>query len=164
VAELKTKPTTASVQEFLRGIADEGKRRDSQALARLMKAATGAAPRMWGPGIIGFGDRTCRYPSGREIDWFPVGFSPRKNALTLYLTGGLEPHAALLRKLGKHTIGKGCLYIKRLEDVDVAVLEKMIREAARAAGMAPSVTTDQDNVPPPTRRRPTVGPTAERIS
>jgi len=83
VAELKTKATKASVQEFLREIDDEVKRRDSQTLARLMKEATGAAPRMWGPGIIGFGNTTCRYPSGREIDWFPVGFSPCKNALTL---------------------------------------------------------------------------------
>jgi len=134
MAELKTKLTKASVQEFLRGIDDEEKRRDSQTLARLMREATGSAPRMWGPGIIGFGSATSRYPSGREIDWFPVGFSPRKNALTLYLMGGLEPHAALLRKLGTHKTGKGCLYIKRLADVDVAVLEKLIRESVRAAG------------------------------
>ena len=134
MAELKTKLTKASVQEFLRGIDDEEKRRDSQTLARLMREATGSAPRMWGPGIIGFGSATCRYPSGRKIDWFPIGFSPRKNALTLYLMGGLEPHAALLRKLGTHKTGKGCLYIKRLADVDVAVLEELIRESVRAAG------------------------------
>jgi hypothetical protein len=136
MAELKTKQTKASVQAFLRGIDDEEERRDSQTIARLMREATRSAPRMWGPGIIGFGNTTCRYPSGREIDWFPVGFSPRKNALTLYLTGGLTSHAALLRKLGRHKIGKGCLYIKRLEDVDVAVLEKVIREAVRAAAEA----------------------------
>jgi hypothetical protein len=136
VAELKTKQTKASVQAFLRGIDDEEKRRDSQILARLMRQATGSAPRMWGPGIIGFGSTTYRYPSGRELDWFPVGFSPRKNALTLYLMGGLKPNAALLRKLGKHTTGKGCLYIKRLEDVDLGVLEQVIRESVRAAGAA----------------------------
>jgi hypothetical protein len=133
MAELKTKPPKASVQAFLREIDDEEKRRDSQTVARLMKQATGSAPKMWGSGIIGFGSTTCRYPSGHEIDWFPVGFSPRKNALTLYLTGGLKPHAALLRKLGRHKTGKGCLYIKRLEDVDVAVLEKVIRESVRQA-------------------------------
>jgi hypothetical protein len=109
MAELKTKPTKTSVQAFLRGIDDEAKRRDSQAIARLMRQATRSAPKMWGPGIIGFGSATCRYPSGREIDWFPVGFSPRKNALALYLMGGLKPHAALLRKLGRHKTGKGCL-------------------------------------------------------
>ena len=136
MAELKTKLTKASVQEFLRAIDDEEKRQDSQTLAKLMKEATGSAPQMWGPSIIGFGSATYHYPGGREIDWFPVGFSPRMNALTLYLMGGLEPHAALLRKLGTHKTGKGCLYIKRLEDVDVAVLEKVIRGTVREAGKA----------------------------
>jgi hypothetical protein len=99
-----------------------------------MKQATGAAPKMWGPSIVGFGNATYRYPSVREVDWFPVGFSPRKEALTLYLVGGLKPHEALLAKLGKHTTGKRCVYIKRLEDVDTAVLKRVIQATVREAG------------------------------
>ena len=134
MAELKTKPTKAGVQAFLRGIEDEDKRRDSQTIAQLMREATGSTPKMWGSSIVGFGSHTYRYPDGRELDWFPVGFSPRKNALTFYLMGGLKSHAALLSKLGRHTTGKGCLYIRRLDDVDVTVLEKLIQECVREAG------------------------------
>ncbi len=136
MAELKTKATQAGVQEFLRGIEDEGQRRDSQVIARLMRQATGSVPKMWGPSIVGFGSATYRYPNGRETDWFPVGFSPRKSALTIYLMGGLEPYADLLKKLGSHKTGKGCLYIKRLDDVDVAVLERLVRGAVKQAGRA----------------------------
>jgi hypothetical protein len=136
MAEMKTKATKASVAAFLRGIEDEDQRRDSQTIARLMEQATGSPPKMWGPSIVGFGSHVMRYPNGRELDWFPVGFSPRKSALTLYLVGGLAPRAQLLGKLGKYKTGKGCLYIKRLSDVDVAVLEKVIRGAVREAGKA----------------------------
>ena len=138
MAELKTKQTKASVQDFLDGISDADRRKDSQALARLLKQVTGATPKMWGPGIVGFGSSTYRYPNGRDMEWFPVGFSPRKNALTLYLMGGLEPHAALLKKLGKHETGKGCLYIDRLDDVDVAVLEQVVRDTLKEAKAAAS--------------------------
>ena len=136
MAELKTKPTKASVQEFLSGIEDEERRRDSQAIARLMRQATKALPKMWGPSIIGFGSCIYHYPGGREMSWFPVGFSPRKDALAIYMLGGLKPHAALLGKLGKHKTGKGCLYIKRLADVDLGVLEKVVRGAVREAERA----------------------------
>ena len=130
MAEMKTKKTRASVASFLAGVADEAKRKDCEAIVALMKKATKSEPKMWGPAIIGFGDVHLVYESGRELDWFPVGFSPRKEAIVLYLSGGLERHAALLKKLGKHKTGKGCLYIKRLEDVDRAVLETLIQRSA----------------------------------
>ena len=130
MAELKTKKTKASVAAFLAGVADEAKRKDCDEIVALMKKATKSEPKMWGPAIIGFGDVHLVYESGRELDWFPVGFSPRKEAIVLYLSGGIERHAALLKKLGKHKTGKGCLYIKRLEDIDRAVLEKLIQRSA----------------------------------
>ena len=136
MAELKTKKTEASVAVFLAGVADEVKRKDSQTLVRMMKKATRADPKMWGPAIVGFGNRRLVYDSGRELDWFPVGFSPRKGALTIYLSGGLELYAQLRKKLGKHEVGKGCLYIKRLSDVDLTVLEEMIHRCVEAAARA----------------------------
>ena len=131
MAELKTKATKSSVQGFLNAIGDPERRKDCETIAKLMQQATGLAPKMWGSSIVGFGNHHYRYESGREGDWFQVGFSPRKTDLTLYFASGLEPHAAILKKLGKHKTGKGCLYIKRLSEVDVAVLEKMIRESVR---------------------------------
>lgn len=95
----------------------------------LMKKVTRATPRMWGPSIVGFGSCRCRSAGGRELDWFTMGFSPRKQALTLYITLGVEPHAKLLAKLGDHTIGKSCLYIRNLERVDVTVLDQLLTEA-----------------------------------
>jgi hypothetical protein len=133
MAELKTQKTTASVSAFLAGIADESRRRECKAVARLMKEATGASARMWGDSIVGFGDMRCKYASGREVDWFLAGFSPRKDSLTLYVMPNLDAHAALLKKLGKHSTGKSCLYIKRLEDVDRVVLERLIRDGVKAA-------------------------------
>ena len=130
MAELKTKKTKASVASFLAGVADEAKRKDCEAIVALMKKATKSEPKMWGPAIIGFGDVHLVYESGRELDWFPVGFSPRKEAIVLYLSGGLERHTALLKKLGKHKASKGCLYIKRLGDVDRKVLETLIQRSA----------------------------------
>jgi len=126
MAELKTKPTGASVEEYLNTIEDETKRRDSFAILQIMQRATGAEPRMWGSNIVGFGDRHYHYASGREGDWFIIGFSPRKENLTLYLTfGGLENNK-LLEKLGKYKTGKGCLYLKKLQDVDLIALEELI--------------------------------------
>ncbi|HEY2509848.1 MAG TPA: DUF1801 domain-containing protein [Polyangiaceae bacterium] len=127
--ELKTKKTDLSVDAFLGAITDERKRGDAKTIAAMMKHATKAAPKMWGRAIVGFGDRTLKYPSGRELEWFSIGFSPRKQALTLYL-GDFSGRAALLQKLGKHTTGKGCIYIKALEDVDAGVLKKMLAAAA----------------------------------
>ncbi len=133
MAELKTKPTHASVTGFLAGIADAERRRDCRAVVQMMRRATNAAPRMWGPSIVGFGTYHYRYASGRAGDWFLAGFSPRKNDLTLYVMGGTSRHAALLRKLGAHKTGKACLYIKRLADVDRNVLQQLIRESVKAA-------------------------------
>lgn len=141
MAELKTAPTKASVQAFLRGIQDETRRRDCQIIARLMKQATRATPRMWGTSIVGFGSYHYRYASGREGDWFLTGFSPRKSDLTLYLMGGLSRHGPLLRPLGKHKTSKSCLYIKRLDDIDLAVLEELIRDSVRHVGR--SIDTHQ---------------------
>ncbi|MEP7353953.1 MAG: DUF1801 domain-containing protein [Acidobacteriota bacterium] len=122
--ENKTQPTTASVKAFLAAIPDETSRKDCLALQKLMERATGAKGKLWGPSIVGFGDYHYKYASGREGDWFPAGFSPRKQDLTLYLMGGLRP--ALLRKLGKHKIGKSCLYIKKLADIDLEVLTELV--------------------------------------
>jgi hypothetical protein len=130
MAEAKTKPNAASVSKFLAQIKDPDRRRDCRALAALMSRATGAKPKMWGSAIVGFGSYHCRYASGRECDWMVMGFSPRKDSLSLYLTCGLERLAPQLRKLGKHKAGMGCLYIKRLSEVDSGVLQKMIQTAA----------------------------------
>lgn len=126
MAELKTQKTQASVAGFLQAIADETRRKDAKAVDRLMREVTGEKPAMWGPAIVGYGQRTITYDSGRTLDWMRVGFSPRKAALVLYLTCDLAAHADLTAKLGKHSTGKGCLYIKKLADVDPAVLRKLI--------------------------------------
>lgn len=132
MAELKTKPRTASVAAFLGRIADKERRADCTTVAAMMEQFTKAKPRMWGTSIVGFGDWHYVSPtSGREGDWFVAGFSPRKQDLTLYLMGGLEIHTAHLAKLGKYKRGKGCLYLKRLADVDVAVLKAMIRDCVK---------------------------------
>jgi hypothetical protein len=129
MAELKTKPTKASVSTFIKSLADDETRRDCRELVKLMKAATGASPKMWGESIVGFGNCHLKYASGRELDWFYVGFSPRKAALTLYLSCDLSQHSRLLKKLGKHKIGKGCLYIKKLADVDQQTLSELIHDS-----------------------------------
>src|SRR5215207_4885470 len=133
MAELKTKVNTGSVHKFLDGIADEVKRRDSYLLLKMMEKATKDEARMWGDSIVGFGDYHYVGKSGREGDWFLAGLSPRKQNLTLYMLGGWKQHAELLAKLGKHSLGKGCLYIKRLDDVDMSVLNKLIAEAVKHA-------------------------------
>lgn len=129
MAELKTKVTKASVEKFLEGIKDEKKREDCFQLVKIMKKATKAEPKMWGPSIIGFGDYHYVYESGREGDWFLAGFSPRSQNLTLYMMGGLDGET--LKKLGKYKTGKGCLYISKLEDVDVKVLNELIANAVQ---------------------------------
>jgi hypothetical protein len=133
MAELKTKPTEASVTAFIDAIEDEDRRKDCRALVELMKAATGASPRMWGESIVGFGEQHLVYATGRELDWFVMGFSPRKNDLTLYVLDGSAKQAALLAKLGKHKTGRSCLYLRRLADVDAAALEKILRARAQGA-------------------------------
>lgn len=127
LAEIKTKQTTASVEDFLNTVTDEQKRKDSFALLELMKKATGEEPKMWGSSLIGFGNTRYKSPAtGREVDWLLLGFSPRKANLSLYLTMDIKKHAAALAKLGKHKTGVGCLYINKLADIDMKVLREMI--------------------------------------
>lgn len=132
MAEIKTKANDASVSKFLDAIPDPRIRKDSRTLVAMMRAVTKAAPRMWGAGIVGFGTRTIAYAGGREADWMAAGFAPRKDRVTLYVMGGLDRHAALLGKLGPHTRGSGCLHIKRLEDVHLPTLEKIVRASVKA--------------------------------
>lgn len=139
MANLKTTETSASVAHFLDSIEDDQRRADCKAVSKIMQKATGAKPKMWGASIVGFGNVHYKYASGREGDWMITGFSPRKDSLTLYLMSGVEQHAVLLKKLGKHKLGKGCLYIKTLSDVDTATLEELIKASvARVRQMYPS--------------------------
>lgn len=131
MAEAKTRPTDVSPTAFLQKVPDEERRQDCFALLQIMQELTGSEPRMWGPGIVGFGSYRYRYASGREGDWMLIGFSPRKKDLTLYIMGGFEGHEALLAKLGKHKTGKSCLYIKRLADIDLSVLKSVIVASVR---------------------------------
>jgi hypothetical protein len=136
MAENKTKATEASVSAFLDSLTDRAQRADAAALVKLMQSATKEKPRMWGPSIIGFGSYHYKYESGREGDAPLVGFSPRKAALVLYGLGSLsasEPSDAVRAKLGKHTTGKGCVYIKKLADVDQQVLKTVIANCVAAA-------------------------------
>jgi hypothetical protein len=124
--ENKTTANDQSVEQFLNTIEDERKRKDSFTILELMKQVTGLEPRMWGSSIIGFGSYHYKYASGHEGDTMLAGFSPRKANLTIYNMGGFEPDHALMQTLGKHTTGKGCLYIKRLDDVDVPTLKRLL--------------------------------------
>lgn len=128
LVEIKTKPTADSVEDFINKIKDEQKRKDSFVLLEMMKKATGEEPVLWSNSIIGFGNKRYKSPAtGREVDWLLIGFSPRKANLSLYISVGIKEHAAALKKLGKHKTGVGCLYINKLEDVDLHVLEGMIK-------------------------------------
>ena len=127
MAEQKTKKTELSVEGFLEKIADKEQQKDSRTIIELMQKATKSTPKMWWSAIIGFGDRHLVYESGRELDWFVMGFSPRKNALSLYITGAVE-NTKLMEKLGKHKTGKGCLYIKKLSDIDIKILTEIIEK------------------------------------
>lgn len=131
MAELKTKVNDQSVVKFLNGIGDEKRRRDCFTVLELMKQATKAEPRMWGSAIVGFGSYHYTYASGREGDWPLIGFSPRKQNLTLYLMPGFEQYDALLKTLGKHKTGKVCLYINRLDDVHLPTLKKLIQQSVK---------------------------------
>ena len=130
-ADLKTKKTTQSVSRFIEEIEDEGRREDCRRVLELMTKATGTEPKMWGASVVGFGDYHYKYDSGRENDWFVTGFSPRKQNLTLYFMTGLDRYASLLKRLGKHKTGKGCLYIRNLDDVDIGVLRELVTSSAR---------------------------------
>jgi hypothetical protein len=132
MADSKTRPTTLSVTAFIDAITDSTRRADAKALVRLMQNAAGEKPKMWGPSIIGFGSYHYKYDSGREGDMPLIGFSPRKAASVLYGLIGSSGSKDLLAKLGKHTTGKGCLYIKKLADVDKQVLETLIAKSLAA--------------------------------
>lgn len=131
MAENKTRATKASVTAFMNAIEDRQKRADARKLAAMMRRATGKRARMWGPSIVGYGTYHYKYESGREGDFMVAGFSPRKQALTVYIMAGFGRFDALLKNLGKYKTGKCCLYIKRLSDVDETVLEKLIVESVK---------------------------------
>ena len=133
-AENKTKKTKASVEEFLNGVEHEGKRQDSFTILEMMRDVTGLEPVMWGPSIVGFGSYHYKYASGREGDMPVTGFYPRKQSLTLYIMPGFDAYESLLDKLGKHKLGKSCLYINKLADVDLDVLRELVTESVAAMG------------------------------
>ena len=133
MTELKTKVNDASVKKFLDSIPDDAQRKDSYVIVEMLRTATKAKPKMWGSSIVGFDTYHYVGKSGREGDWLLAGMSPRKQNLTLYILGGWDHHTELLAKLGKHSLGKGCLYIKRLEDVNTSVLKRLIAESLKRA-------------------------------
>ena len=127
-AELKTKKTEASVADFLNTIKEDGRREDCFNVLELMEKATKAKAKMWGSAIIGFGNVHLKYETGRELDWFICGFSPRKANLTLYIPGAVE-NTLLMKKLGKYKTGKGCIYINSLTEVDIKILDELIKKS-----------------------------------
>ena len=131
MAELKTQQNDQSVEEFLNQVADEKRRRDSFAIVQLMAEVTGKEPKMWGSSMVGFGSYHYCYASGREGDWPLTAFSPRKQDLTLYIMAGFERYGELLNRLGKHKVGKACLYIKRIEDIDLSTLKELIERSVK---------------------------------
>jgi len=130
-AEVKTKVNEASVEGFLNSVADEQARKDCFEILKMMKQVTKEEPKMWGASIVGFGSYHYKGASGREGDWMLIGFSPRKQNLTLYLMHGFDVHKDLLKKLGKHKTSMGCLYIKNLDDVDKKILKELVTESVK---------------------------------
>ena len=137
MAELKTKPTGANVRDFLDAIGDEARRADCKTIAALMQDVTGAAPKMWGSSIVGFGDHQYTNSTGKPQDWFLCGFSPRKQALTLYLMGGYPKDTATARKLGKFKTGGSCLYVKSLDDIHLPTLRSFVKRSLVALKSTP---------------------------
>ena len=132
LAEIKTKPTAVTAEEFISKVPAEQKRQDSLVLLQLMEKISREKPVMWGASIIGFGNKRYQSPAtGREVDWFKIGFSPRKANLTIYFALSVQQHEEALKKLGKHKTGGGCLYINKLEDIDMKVLEGMLKETLK---------------------------------
>jgi len=125
----KTKPTGASVDAFIDAAENERRRRDARTVLELMREVTGEEPVMWGDSIVGFGQYHYEYNSGREGDWFLAGFAPRKSNLVVYIMSGFPRHAELMQKLGKHRTGSSCLYINKLDDVDLDVLRELVRRS-----------------------------------
>jgi len=132
LVEIKTKPTTASVEDFINKVTEEQKRKDSFVLLEMMKKASKEEPVLWSSSIIGFGNKRYKSPAtGREVDWLRIGFSPRKANLSLYLMVNIKEQAAALKKLGKHKTGAGCIYINKLEEIDLKVLKGMIEASLK---------------------------------
>jgi len=134
MAELKSKKTDASVVLFLNRVENKKRKKDAFVILELMRKITNSEPAMWGPSIIGFGSYHYKYASGREGDWFLTGFSPRKLCLTLYIMSGFKKYDEMLLKLGKYKTGKSCLYINKLEDIDMKILEKLISASVASMG------------------------------
>ena len=131
LAQIKTKETAASVEDFINAVPDEQKRKDSFTILKIMEKASKEKAKLWGTSIIGFGNKRYKSPStDREVDWFKIGFSPRKTNLTIYLID-MKAHTSSLKELGKHKVGGGCLYINKLSDIDIKVLEQMINTSAK---------------------------------
>ena len=139
MSDLKTKPSGESVTKFVNAVEDEQLRADCKLLVKMMKEATRKQPKMWGDSIVGFGSYHYKNRSGREGDWFLVGCSPRKRDLTIYIMDGFDNHAAQMKKLGKYRTGKSCLYVKKLADVDLRVLQQIIEKSARTMKKGPKV-------------------------
>ncbi|MDJ0699372.1 MAG: DUF1801 domain-containing protein [Woeseiaceae bacterium] len=131
MAELKTRPTKASVTEFINGIDDKQKRADARTVASMMRRATGCRARMWGDSIVGYGSYSYTNTAGKDFEWMLTGFSPRKQALTIYIMPGFSKFESLLKRLGKYKTGKSCLYVKRLSDVNERVLEQLIGRSVK---------------------------------
>jgi hypothetical protein len=131
LAQIKTRETTASVEDFINSVKDEGKIADSRVLWQMMKKASGEEAKMWGSGLIGFGNKRYKSPSGREVDWFRIGFAPRKANLSVYLMIDHKKHAATIKELGKHKTSGGCIYINKLADVDLKVLKRLLDAAIK---------------------------------
>lgn len=132
LVEIKTKPNASSVEDFINTLQDDQKRKDSFVLLEMMKKASGEESKMWGGSIIGFGLKRYKSPkTGREVDWFRIGFSPRKANLSLHISVNIDKHTAALEKLGKHKTGVGCLYVNKLDDVDLKVLRELIEASIK---------------------------------
>lgn len=129
MSELKTQKTRQDVTAFLNSVEDEKKQRDSFQILKLMQEVTGEEPHMWGDSIVGFGSYHYKYASGREGEWFLTGFSPRKRNLTLYIMAGFDAYDDLMARLGKHKTGKSCLYVNKLEDIDLDVLRELVQQS-----------------------------------
>ena len=129
MAELKTRQNNKSVRQFIDGVEDKKKREDCKVILKLMEEVTKSKPKMWGDSIVGFGNYHYEYESGREGDWFLTGFSPRKQNLTLYIMSGFKEHSELLKNLGKYKTSKACLYINKIEDINLDILKKMISKS-----------------------------------
>jgi hypothetical protein len=132
---LKTQKNDESVEKFIDSIEDPGRRKDTEIVMQMMKEASGERPIMWGKSIIGFGTYNYKYNSGREGEWMRIGLSPRKQSLSVYIINGFVEYHELLNRLGKHKTGKACLYIKKLEDVDMGVLRELIKRSYDSQAM-----------------------------